>query len=43
MRKVYLDAESLDLTLVPTWPEYEFVFIPLQSSWFPRCPLEDQT
>jgi hypothetical protein len=27
MRKVYLDAESLDLTLVPTQPEYEFVFI----------------
>ena len=27
MRKVYLDAESLDLTLIPTWSEYEFVFI----------------
>ena len=27
MRKVYLDAESLDLVLVPTRPEYEFVFI----------------
>lgn len=27
MRKVYLDAESLDLMLVPTWPEYEYVFI----------------
>ena len=27
MRKVYLDAESLDLTLVPTRSEYEFVFI----------------
>jgi hypothetical protein len=27
MRKVYLDADSLDLTLVPTRPEYEFVFI----------------
>lgn len=27
MRKVYLDAESLDLMLVPTRPEYEFVFI----------------
>ena len=27
MRKVYLDAESLDFTLVPTRPEYEFVFI----------------
>jgi Fe-S cluster assembly scaffold protein SufB len=27
MRKVYLDAESLDLTLIPTWHEYEFVFI----------------
>ena len=27
MRKVYLDAESLDLTLVPTRPEYEYVFI----------------
>jgi Fe-S cluster assembly scaffold protein SufB len=27
MRKVYLDAESLDLILVPTRPEYEFVFI----------------
>ena len=27
MRKIYLDAESLDLTLIPTWSEYEFVFI----------------
>ena len=27
MRKVYLDADSLDLVLVPTRPEYEFVFI----------------
>ena len=27
MRKVYLDADSLDLMLVPTRPEYEFVFI----------------
>ena len=27
MRKVYLDAESLDLVLVPTRSEYEFVFI----------------
>jgi Fe-S cluster assembly scaffold protein SufB len=27
MRKVYLDAESLDLMLVPTRSEYEFVFI----------------
>jgi len=27
MRKVYLDAESLDLVLVPTRPEYDFVFI----------------
>ena len=27
MRKLYLDAESLDLMLVPTRPEYEFVFI----------------
>ena len=27
MRKVYLDAESLDLVLIPTRPEYEFVFI----------------
>jgi hypothetical protein len=27
MRKVYLDAESLNLDLVPTRPEYEFVFI----------------
>ena len=27
MRKVYLDADSLDLMLVPTQPEYEFVFI----------------
>jgi Fe-S cluster assembly scaffold protein SufB len=27
MRKVYLDAESLDLILVPTRSEYEFVFI----------------
>jgi hypothetical protein len=27
MRKVYLDAESLNLVLVPTRPEYEFVFI----------------
>lgn len=27
MRKVYLDAENLDLMLVPTRPEYEFVFI----------------
>lgn len=27
MRKVYLDADNLDLMLVPTRPEYEFVFI----------------
>ena len=27
MRKVYLDAESLNLVLVPTRAEYEFVFI----------------
>lgn len=27
MRKVYLDADGLDLMLVPTQPEYEFVFI----------------
>lgn len=27
MRKVYLDADKLDLMLVPTRPEYEFVFI----------------
>lgn len=27
MRKVYLDADSLDLMLVPTQLEYEFVFI----------------
>lgn len=27
MRKVYLDAESLDLVLVPTRENYEFVFI----------------
>jgi hypothetical protein len=27
MRKVYLDAESLDLMLVPTQLEYEYVFI----------------
>ena len=27
MRKVYLDAESMDLMLVPTRPEYEYVFI----------------
>jgi len=27
MRKVYLDADSLDLMLVPTQSEYEFVFI----------------
>lgn len=27
MRKVYLDADNLDLILVPTRPEYEFVFI----------------
>ena len=27
MRKVYLDADSLDLVLVPTRSEYEFIFI----------------
>jgi len=27
VRKVYLDAESVDLILVPTRPEYEYVFI----------------
>jgi hypothetical protein len=27
MRKVYLDADNLDLLLVPTRSEYEFVFI----------------
>lgn len=27
MRKVYLDAESLDLVLVPIQADYEFVFI----------------
>jgi hypothetical protein len=27
MRKIYLDADSLDLVLVPTRSEYEFVFI----------------
>jgi hypothetical protein len=27
MRKVYLDADNLDLMLVPTRSEYEFVFI----------------
>lgn len=27
MRKVYLDADSLDLILVPTQSDYEFVFI----------------
>ena len=42
MRKVYLDAESLDLTLVPTWPEYEFVFIQTEGKCTANIKLKPQ-
>ena len=42
MRKVYLDAESLDLTLVPTWPEYEFVFIQTEGKCAVNIKLKPQ-
>ena len=42
MRKVYLDAESLDLTLVPAWPEYEFVFIQTEGKCAVNIKLKPQ-
>ena len=42
MRKVYLDAESLDLTLVPTQPEYEFVFIQTEGKCTANIKLKPQ-
>jgi hypothetical protein len=43
MRKVYLDAESLDLVLVPTRPEYEFVFIQTEGLCTARINLKPQS
>ena len=42
MRKVYLDAESLDLVLVPTRPEYEFVFIQTEGKCIANIKLKPQ-
>ena len=42
MRKVYLDAESLDLTLVPTRSEYEFVFIQTEGKCTANIKLKPQ-
>lgn len=42
MRKVYLDAESLDLILVPTQPEYEFVFIQTEGKCTANIKLKPQ-
>lgn len=43
MRKVYLDAESLDLVLVPTRPEYEFVFIQTEGKCTATIHLKPQS
>jgi Fe-S cluster assembly scaffold protein SufB len=42
MRKVYLDAESLDLMLVPTQSEYEFVFIQTEGKCTANIKLKPQ-
>lgn len=43
MRKVYLDADSLDLTLVPTRLEYEFVFIQTEGRCTAKIKLKPQS
>jgi hypothetical protein len=40
MRKVYLDAENLDLMLVPTRENYEFVFIQTEGKCTARINLK---
>lgn len=42
MRKVYLDAERLDLMLVPTQSEYEFVFIQTEGKCTANIKLKPQ-
>jgi hypothetical protein len=42
MRKVYLDADSLDLILVPTRSEYEFVFIQTEGKCIANIKLKPQ-
>jgi hypothetical protein len=42
MRKVYLDAERLDLMLVPTWSEYEYVFIQTEGKCTANIKLKPQ-
>jgi Fe-S cluster assembly scaffold protein SufB len=39
MRKVYLDADNLDLMLVPTQADYEFVFIQTEGKCTARITL----
>jgi Fe-S cluster assembly scaffold protein SufB len=43
MRKVYLDADRLDLMLVPTQQEYEFVFIQTEGKCTANIHLKPQS
>jgi Fe-S cluster assembly scaffold protein SufB len=43
MRKVYLDADSLDLMLVPVHSEYEFVFIQTEGKCTANIHLKPQS